>query len=262
MNRNIFNKYYEEKHYLKHDEKSDKFDIVINESKCSIFIKTGVLCEKCFNHAVIEKMQEFNSLERVDFINYQLNKYTDPIDWLRRTHAMLNDNEDEFSSFNYKVYLEYQQILETGIRQLSESKDTKNQRKNQNHAEFVNIDRIDELRNISNPNFDFSKLISYCEEVNICYQNECYLAVAMLIRAIIDHIPPIFNANDFQNVYSQYGTKSFKEQMMHLDKSSRKIADSYLHGHIRNKESLPNQTQVNFSQDIDVLLAEICRRTK
>jgi len=50
--------------------------------------------------------------------------------------------------------------------------------------------------------------------------------------------------------------------MRHLDKSLRKIADSYLHGHIRERESLPNKTQVNFSQDIDVLLAEICRRLK
>jgi len=48
--------------------------------------------------------------------------------------------------------------------------------------------------------------------------------------------------------------------MTHLDKSSRKIADSYLHGQIRKKERLPNKTQVNFSQDIDVLLAEICRK--
>lgn len=262
MNPNIFNKYYEEKHYLKDNDQADKFDIIIDENKCSKFRETGVLCEKCFNYAVIEKMQEFSSLERLNFINYQLNKYTDPLDWLRRTHALLNDNDDEFRSFNYKMYLEYQQMIETGITQFLESKDTKNQRKKQNHDEFVNVSRIDELRSISNPNFDFSKLISYCEEVNICYQNECYLAVAMLIRAIIDHIPPIFHANDFQNVYSQHGTKSFKEQMTHLDKSSRKIADSYLHGHMRNKESLPNQTQVNFSQDIDVLLAEICRQTK
>lgn len=262
MNRNIFNRYYEEKHYLKDNDQADKFDIIIDENKCSQFRENGVLCEKCFNIALIEKMQEFSSLDRLDFINYQLNKYSDPIDWLRRTHALLNDNEDEFSSFNYKMYSEYQQILEVGIKQLLESKDTKKQKKNENHSEFVNLDRIDELRSISNPNFDFSKLIAYCEEVNICYQNECYLAVAMLTRAIIDHIPPIFNTTDFQNVYGKNGTRSFKEQMMHLDKSLRKIADSYLHSHIRNKESSPNQTQVNFSQDIDVLLEEICRRLK
>lgn len=47
--------------------------------------------------------------------------------------------------------------------------------------------------------------------------------------------------------------------MSRLENSSRKIADSYLHTKIRKKESLPNKTQVNFSNDIDVLLAEIIR---
>jgi len=262
MNRNIFNRYFEEKHYVKNGEQADKFDIIIDENRCSVYSETGALCEKCFNLALIEKMQEFNSLERLDFINFQLNKYSDPIDWLRRTHALLNDNEDEFGSFNYKVYLEYQQILETGIKQLLESGDTKNHKKNENHSEFVDTSRIEELRKISTSNFDFTKLIEYCDELNVCYKNECFLAVAMLTRAIIDHIPPLFDVKDFQTVYGQNGTKSFKEHMIHLDKSLRKIADSYLHNQIRNKEILPNQTQVNFSQDLDVLLAEICRQTK
>jgi len=50
--------------------------------------------------------------------------------------------------------------------------------------------------------------------------------------------------------------------MTHLDKSSRKIADAFLHTHIRNKEVLPNKTQVNFSRDLDVLLGEIVRILK
>lgn len=131
-----------------------------------------------------------------------------------------------------------------------------------NNGEFVNSNRIEELKNLKSPQYEFAKLIKYCEEINICYKNECYLAVAMLTRAIIDHIPPIFNAFNFKNVYGQNGSRSFKEQMTHLDNSLRKIADSYLHSHIRSKEALPNNTQVNFSQDIDVLLAEVCRQIK
>jgi hypothetical protein len=105
-------------------------------------------------------------------------------------------------------------------------------------------------------------MIRYCEELNICYRDEAYLAVVMLTRALIDHIPPLFGVANFQNVYGQNGSRSFKEHMTHLDKSLRKIADSYLHSHIRKTETLPNNTQVNFSQDIDVLIAEVCRRLK
>lgn len=261
-NQNLWNKYFDEKHYIRTGEPADKFDIVINENKCGEFKKNGLLCEKCFNEAVIGKMQEFSSLERADFLNYQINKYSDALDWLKRANALITDNEDEFGSFNYKIYLEYQHMIASGIEQLSQNSGTKTSKKMSDHVEFVNSERIEELKNLPNINFDFSKLIAYCEEINKCYQNDCYLAVAMLTRAIIDHIPPVFNVKDFQNVYGQNGSKSFKENMTHLDKSLRKIADSYLHNHIRNKESLPNSTQVNFSQDLDVLLAEICRQIK
>jgi len=55
------------------------------------------------------------------------------------------------------------------------------------------------------------------------------------------------------------GSRSFKESMQRLDTSCRKIADSHLHIAIRKKEVLPTKTQVNFTNDVDVLLAEIVR---
>jgi hypothetical protein len=44
-----------------------------------------------------------------------------------------------------------------------------------------------------------------------------------------------------------------------LEKAARKIADGYLHGHIRAKETLPEPQQVNFAAQVDALLAEIVR---
>jgi len=78
---------------------------------------------------------------------------------------------------------------------------------------------------------------------------------------MLDHIPPIFQYNKFSEVANNYGKggKSFKESMERLENSSRKIADGYLHSQIRSKEILPNDTQVNYSNDIDLLLSEIIR---
>jgi hypothetical protein len=261
-NINTRNKYFDEKIYLTGTDNAANYDIVVDEKGCSSFKEDGVLCDKCFNSALLEKMQDFGSLERLDFINYQLNKYKDPLDWLKRMKALLYDNEDEFRSFNYKIYLEFQQIIDAGIRQLNEPKNQTKRSENKNNGDFVNVDRIEELTSLTSDKFDLKKLIRYCEEINICYQSEAYLAVAMLTRALIDHIPPLFGASDFQNAYGQNGTRSFKEHMTHLDKSLRKIADNYLHSHIRKTETLPNNTQVNFSQDIDVLIAEIIRILK
>jgi hypothetical protein len=127
---------------------------------------------------------------------------------------------------------------------------------------FVDLDRIEEMRAITSSSFDLVKLIELCEELNTCYANDCFLAVTMLTRCILDHIPPIFGYQDFNQVANNYGGRSFKKSMQHLQNSSRNIADFHLHQPIRDKESLPSRVQVNFSNDLDVLLAEIVRVLK
>jgi hypothetical protein len=129
---------------------------------------------------------------------------------------------------------------------------------------IVDPTRFVELRAIQSQEFDLSKLLRYCEELNINYEGGCFLAVTMLGRAILDHVPPIFGCKNFTEVANNYsgGTKSFKQSMEHLDNSLRKIADAHLHVQIRKSEILPNRTQVNFSSDLDVMLAEIVRLLK
>lgn len=125
---------------------------------------------------------------------------------------------------------------------------------------FVDEARLSDLRQVSSTKFDFRKVIEICNELNICYRSQCYLAVAALTRALLDHVPPVFGLDSFAKVANNsHGGKSFKASMQHLDSSARNIADGHLHGQIRQKESLPTRTQVNFSPDVDVLLAEVVR---
>jgi hypothetical protein len=129
--------------------------------------------------------------------------------------------------------------------------------------EYIDIERINELRQINKSKLDLSRLIRICEEINVCFAEGCYLATAMLVRSMLDHVPPIFEKSRFAEVVNNYnGGKSFRESMQNLENSSRKIGDSHLHVQVRSKEILPNKTQVNFSNDIDVLLAEIVRLLK
>ena len=127
---------------------------------------------------------------------------------------------------------------------------------------YVDLARIEELKKIQYKDFDLTKLIQLCEELNDASLKGNPYSVILLVRAIIDHTPPIFEKKNFQEVTNNYGAKSFKESMDRLDKSSRKIADSGLHQQIRKKETLPNKTQVNFSNELDVLLQEIVRILK
>jgi hypothetical protein len=124
---------------------------------------------------------------------------------------------------------------------------------------FVHPDRLESLRNLKVESFDLSRLVKLCEELNDNFQRENFLSVAMIGRSILDHVPPIFGLKTFNEVANNYGGKSFKKASQHLNSTMRSIADSYLHETIRSKESLPNENQVNFSQDLDVLIGEIIR---
>jgi len=82
----------------------------------------------------------------------------------------------------------------------------------------------------------------------------------MLVRAIADHVPPVFGCASFPEVANNYAcAASFKKSMQNLNQSLRNIADAHLHVQIRKSESVPTAVQVNFSADLDVLLAEVLR---
>jgi hypothetical protein len=127
--------------------------------------------------------------------------------------------------------------------------------------EYISQTRLNELRALRPATFDLRKLIRLCEEIDSSFRSRSYLAVASLTRALLDHIPPIFGVANFNEVTNNYGGggRSFRESMQHLQGSARRIGDAHLHVQIRASESLPTSTQVNFANDLDVLLAEIGR---
>lgn len=125
---------------------------------------------------------------------------------------------------------------------------------------YVDPSRLAQLRAKKSSAFDLTRLI---EELNVCYEHECHMAVAMLVRSVTDHIPPIFGCRNFSELANNYqGARSFKNSMEHLDKSLRNIADSHLHVQIRSAEALPTGSQVDFRAALDVLLAEAIRVLK
>lgn len=130
-------------------------------------------------------------------------------------------------------------------------------------ADYVHQSRIAELQKLTSSTYDTTRLVRLCEELNICWHEGADHAVAMLVRSIVDHIPPVFRVTSFGHVASNYaGSKSFKEAAAALEVSARKIADAHLHTPIRRKETLPTSTQVDFSALLDVVLQETVRLLK
>lgn len=76
--------------------------------------------------------------------------------------------------------------------QASEQKTNPKTNFNQANGYYVDSSRIDELKDIKQKNCDYTRLIQLLEELNLAWRNEMYMSVSMIVRAIIDHIPPVF----------------------------------------------------------------------
>lgn len=133
---------------------------------------------------------------------------------------------------------------------------------------YVSPDRIASLQAISNSKWDYARLVELCREINVAANNRSHMSTAMLLRTVLNHVPPVLGYDTFAEVANNYGSaksqKSFKASMQRLQNSLRNIADMHLHSPIRSREDVPTATQVDFAADLDVLLGEVIRvsRTK
>jgi hypothetical protein len=119
---------------------------------------------------------------------------------------------------------------------------------------YFSNERIDELKQVK-CDFDLSKLIKILEETNISYKSGWYLWTSSLLRMLLDHIPPIFWKNTFNEIANNYPfSRSDKNNILHLLGWLRNIADWNLHGQITTKEILPTKQSLEFRADFDVLL--------
>lgn len=157
-------------------------------------------------------------------------------------------------------------ITSKGISEIESKKEPKNQVDQtlivSPTPPFINEGRLQEIRDISSKpsKFDYRRLIKLCEELNSSYSNGNYYATAMLTRAIMDHVPPIFGQDTFNKVANNYATdnQSFKGAMDKLN-IQKHISDGFLHQRIRKSETLPDAEEVNVSPAINQLLREIVR---
>lgn len=122
---------------------------------------------------------------------------------------------------------------------------------------YVDKNTLLRLNRIKSDDFDLGRLIAFCNELDDNYRLGNYHSCAMLLRALFDHIPPIFSKTSFIDVCSQYGGQSFKDIMKPLNDTAKKIGDNYLHDQISKKIVTVTKTQVSFQANLDMLLNEI-----
>jgi hypothetical protein len=154
-------------------------------------------------------------------------------------------------------------IVEGGVNQIRRKASPRAASPHLTNPPYVDSSRLAELRAVKGGAWDVKRLIRLLEELNIAHANDCHMSVAMLVRSITDHVPPIFGCKTFTEVANNFaGAKSFRGSMQHLNVSLRNVADAHLHVQIRSSEVLPMAPQVGFRADLDVLLGEIVRILK
>lgn len=131
-------------------------------------------------------------------------------------------------------------------------------------TDFVDPKRIAEIQVIQCEKFDLSRLLVLCDEINVAYRSECVLSVGMLLRAIMDYVPPIFGFASFNELAHNYkdGGRSHGKLFKNLQNSFRNTADGYLHTQARKKDSIPLMKQVDYQSELDILLSEVVRILK
>lgn len=186
------------------------------------------------------------------------------------THLLFMQQNKQFGMFKSPSRQELHDAIATiqgAMNQITRKERTATAPNGASAPGYAAPTRIQELRALSGNRWDTRRPVRLLEELNAVYAAGCLMATAMIVRAVVDHVPPVFGKKTFTEVANSHaaGTsagRSFKGSMQHLDNSMKNIADQLLHVQIRNAEVLPATTQVDFTQDLDVLLAEVVRLLK
>lgn len=166
--------------------------------------------------------------------------------WKQYKRSGLNDEKahHEFMEWVYKLEAD----LDTYFK--SQWNPDTQQPKGDN---YINEDILKDFQSKTSA-FNFEKLITLIEEINFNYSPQKVYASCTLLRAILDHIPPLLGQQNFDGVANQYhwGTaRSSKRKAIKELENFRNTADDVLHSPISNKADvvdfsyLPNKFAIN-----------------
>ena len=125
---------------------------------------------------------------------------------------------------------------------------------------IVDPSLIARLSELKAAHLDVTSLVQMCREINSSYTHGNVLATVLLMRTVLNHVPPAFGNDTFAQVLAGVG-KSLKESFEHLENGLRKIADFHAHRKIGQTETYPSMAQVEpFKPQFELLLQQVVIR--
>jgi hypothetical protein len=203
--------------------------------------------------------------------------HSERVTYVHISKSLLKDNEIPLFGLKYgfewstkhKDSKLYSRVCQDVTDELFENPDLEkieNIASEKTHQDYIDSGRIKDLESLSQTEIDVSVLIQLCYEINSAWEAELWFSVSSNVRTLLHHIPPIFGYDTFAQVAANHGgnktKKSFKGNAGNLLNSLKHIADNNLHQKAGKAATMPNQIQVNFSPDLDVVLGEVIRILK
>ncbi|OGK13477.1 hypothetical protein A3A93_01470 [Candidatus Roizmanbacteria bacterium RIFCSPLOWO2_01_FULL_38_12] len=112
--------------------------------------------------------------------------------------------------------------------------------------------------------FNYQKLITLIEELNFNYSNKKTYSACMVLRAILDHVPPLLDKDDFSSMVNNHiwgNEKSSRRKAVKELLTFRNIPDDVLHNQITDKSDVIDFTYLPSKFSVNVLLKE-CLESK
>ncbi|GAA4536411.1 hypothetical protein [Amycolatopsis samaneae] len=124
--------------------------------------------------------------------------------------------------------------------------------------QYVNQKVIDALeQKETTSSFSLDKLLQLINELNTNYALGNPYACHALLRAILDHIPPVFSQPHFQAVASNHNWSQTDKRYMKLLVEFRNQADDVMHRQIRKSVTVIDMHDVPQKAWINALLVEV-----
>lgn len=125
---------------------------------------------------------------------------------------------------------------------------------------IVDPQLVSQIAELEVSSVDLLFLARICREINSSYAHGNILATALLMRTVLNHVPPVFGNQTFDQVVANAG-KSLKDSFDHLQSGLRKVADFHAHRKITAAESYPSIAQVEpFKPQFELLLQQVMAR--
>lgn len=180
-----------------------------------------------------------------------------PEDLQRQLNAIRVDVQDLYSAYQAKAELDgLIPDVEDAIENLDDTSGVAANRW------IVNPDIVATLEQTASTRFDTNFLARLCQEINSSYAHGNVIATALLMRSLLNYVPPIFGHTSFSQVTAQSG-RSLKGSFEHLENGLRKIADFQTHRTGGPFTPYPSVAQVEpFKPQFELLMQEILIKTR